>query len=127
MRCFFAALAIVSLTGQAATAAPVAEDEFVLRTTGDLVDLCTSDQSDRLYTAAQNFCYGFVVGTYRTLAAVDQGLRPKAKWFCEPSPAPSRSQAIAAFVTWARFTTGVLALSPTDGMFKYLTTVDRCK
>ncbi len=120
------AVGLTLALGFAAVAAPVSEDTFQARTTGDLVALCASDRTDPLYTAAQNFCHGFAVGTYRALVMVQSGMRSKKKWFCEPTPAPTRNEAIAGFVTWASTRPDILALAPTDGIMTYLEQTERC-
>ena len=61
-------LSALSGTGQAA----LTEDNFISRTTGDLAALCSAGPTDKLYTAAVNFCYGFGAGAYGVLAAAQQ-------------------------------------------------------
>lgn len=39
--------------------------------TGDLVNLCSTAETDPLYTAAVNFCQGFAVGVYRAVQEED--------------------------------------------------------
>ena len=65
------------------TRAAVTEDQFVARTAGDLAALCSADPSDRLYTAAVNFCHGFGAGTYGVLSEVENA-NPKVRLFCAP-------------------------------------------
>jgi len=60
----------------AGTAGAVTEDQFGLRNTGDLAALCSAPSTDRLYTAAINFCQGFGAGAYGVLAEV-QRAEPK--------------------------------------------------
>lgn len=96
----------------------VTQDSFLVRTTGDLVALCASAPSDRLYTAAQNFCQGFVVGVYRTIEA-EQAAR-RVKLFCPAGPPPSRNEGIANFVRWAQASPTRLATAPTDGIAAFL-------
>src|SRR4051794_18035309 len=76
------------------------ENSFLVRSTRDLVDVCAPAPSDPLATAAVNFCQGFVVGAYQyytiDAAATNRQL------VCPPSPLPSRNEAIAQFVTWAK-------------------------
>ena len=123
-----AAAAATALCAAApAGAAPLTEDQFLVRTTADLVALCAADKADPLYTAAQNFCHGFAVGTYRAIAAVDAGTRSKRKMFCEPAKPPSRNEAIAAYVTWASADEKAMGMSPTDSILRYLAQTERCK
>jgi hypothetical protein len=90
-------LALSAVTAEAA----VTEDSFLLRSTGDLVDLCTAAQTDAMYTAASNFCQGFTVGVFRVMQEQDMAQRAN-HLFCLPSPAPTRNEVIAGFVQWAK-------------------------
>ena len=40
------------------------EHNFVVDTTGDLIELCTVDRNEPLHKEAVNFCIGFLVGAY---------------------------------------------------------------
>jgi hypothetical protein len=51
--------------------ANVTQDNFLMASTGDLVNLCSATEADPLYTAAVNFCQGFAVGVYRVLQEQD--------------------------------------------------------
>lgn len=110
-----------------AQAQDLSEESFKVATTGDLVALCGAQETHALYTAAQNFCHGFAVGTYRTLVAVQSGLRSRRKLFCPPNDGISRNDAIAAFKQWANKNPDVLAMPATDGVFKFLTVTYPCK
>lgn len=98
--------------------AAVTEDNFQLRTAGDLVTLCSADPSDRYMTAAANFCQGFTVGVFRTLQDEQAALR--AKLFCPTEPLPTRSEAIARFIAWANSRPDVLRQKPEDAILAYL-------
>jgi hypothetical protein len=71
-----------------AAAAAVTEDNFLVRTTGDLVALCSADKGDPLMTAAVSFCHGFEIGVYRALAK-QEAARRGPKLFCVPNPPPT--------------------------------------
>jgi hypothetical protein len=105
--------------------AEVSQDSFLLRQTGDLVDLCSAAQSDPLYIAATNFCQGFAVGVFRVLQEEDAARR-SGHLFCVPTPAPTRNEAIASFVQWGRATTPRLSLSPADGFAAFLSEQYKC-
>ena len=122
-----AALSFGVLLAQPGHAAPVNEANFQASTTGDLVALCSADRSDPYFTAAVNFCHGFAVGTYRTLAEVQAGMRSKKKMFCLPNPPPSRDQGIAAFVTWAQGHAESMSLPAMDGVAQFLEQQFPCK
>jgi Rap1a immunity proteins len=113
-------IAALSGTGDAA----LTEDNFISRTTGDLAALCSAAPSDKFYTAAVNFCYGFGAGAYGVLAAAQQA-DPKLKLFCV-SPEMTRNQAIAAFVSWAGEKPERLSLPAVDGVAAFLTETYPC-
>lgn len=114
------ALMAVSDPGKAA----VTEENFISKTTGDLVALCSAAPTDPLYTAAVNFCHGFGVGTYSVLASA-QRADPKLNLFCAP-PETTRNDAFAAFLTWAGGRSDRLTLSAVDGIAAFLTQTYPC-
>lgn len=116
-RCLPAAALFVVSGGLAQ--AQVTEDSFLLRDTGDLVALCTDTQSDRLYTAASNFCEGFAVGEFRVLQEEEQARRMR-HMFCLAEPLPSRNEGIARFVAWAKADASRMTLPPTDAFATFL-------
>jgi hypothetical protein len=99
--------------------AAVTEDSFLMRNTGDLVDLCSAAQSDAMYTAATNFCHGFAVGVFRVLQEEDMAWRGN-HLFCLPNPAPTRNEGIASFVMWAKADASRMAQPPADGIATFL-------
>ena len=115
-------LAILACCGMAlaGSAAPAAtQDSFLVRSTGDLVDLCSAAPADPLYTAAVNFCHGFAAGAYRVLQDIDAANRSQ-RLFCLPSPPPTRNDAIAAFVQWAKADPSRMAQPAEDGLAAFL-------
>ena len=87
-----AALAVICAAASLGSArAAVSTDNFLVRNTGDLVDLCSAANTDTLYTAAVNFCHGFAVGVFRVLQEEDQA-RASGRLFCLPQQAPSRTR-----------------------------------
>jgi len=115
-----AAAGFVLAAASGAKAAPVSEDNFMLKTTADLVALCSADKADPLYTAAVNYCHGFAIGTYRMLEIEDQASRNKRKSLCVDKSGMTRSQAISSFVTWAADKPKVMASAPTEGFGQYV-------
>ncbi len=109
------ALPALSGTGRAL----VTEDNFVSRTTGDLAALCSAAPSDRLYTAAINFCHGFGSGAYGALATV-QRVNPRLKRFCVPDGV-TRNEAIAAFISWTGANPQRAGMPVLDGITAFLT------
>lgn len=117
------ALAAVAVPGR--SHAEVSEATFQVRTTGDLVDLCTASPSDPMFTAALNFCQGFGVGVFRVLQEQEMARRSR-HLFCVPNPGPSRNQAFASFTAWARANPAQLAQPPQDGIAAFLATQYPC-
>jgi hypothetical protein len=113
-------LTIMSSNGRGA----VTEADFASRTTGALASLCSAKPTDRLYTAAVNFCHGFGAGAYGMLAAAQQA-DPKLNLFCAP-PDLSRNEAVAAFVSWAGGRPERAELSAVDGIAAFLTETYPC-
>jgi hypothetical protein len=113
--------ALVTVLAVQATARAVPTDlTFQVRTTGDLVELCSAAPADPLAVAAGNFCVGFAVGVYAVLKEVEDAHGAK-RLFCPPDPPPTRPQAIAAFLQWAKDNPGQLSLPPADGVYAFLT------
>ena len=99
--------------------AAVTDDNFLARSTDDIVAVCAAEQSDPLYQAASNFCQGFALGTYQTLREV-MAAEPKIRLFCINETSPSRNEAIAAFVSWAHAHPERGAAPPAESFAAYL-------
>jgi len=123
----FAMIGLALTAASGARAAPVTQDNFLLKTTGDLVALCGADKTDSMYTAAINFCHGFGVGTYRMVEIEEAALRPKRKSLCTADAGMSREQAMAGFASWAADKPKTLASPPSDGFTEYLLATFPCK
>ena len=123
-KCFLPAIGFVAVIGSTSAHAEVTQDAFLLRTTGDLIELCSAAPDDPLRTAALNFCEGFGVGAYRVLAEVQ--MARGARMFCPPSPMPTRDQAIASFVQWGKANPGQLSQPPQDGLAAFLSNQYPC-
>ena len=87
---WLAGLALCAAILPSAGRAAVTEDTFQLRTTSDLVELCSAAPSDPMMTAAVNFCHGFALGVFRVLDEENAAHRIN-KLFCIPNPTPSRN------------------------------------
>jgi hypothetical protein len=112
------ALCGLALPG-AAQAQQLTQDNFLLRNSGDLIALCSAAQNDPLYTAAANFCQGFVVGVVRVLNEEDSAHRA-GRLFCLPEPPPSRNQGIANLVQWAKSMPAQMNGQPADTVVAFL-------
>jgi hypothetical protein len=101
------------------TFAAVTETDFGAKTTSDLVDLCAADPKEPMGTAALNFCHGFAQGAV-SVEMEEAAATKRAKLFCMPNPAPTRSATLAEFVTWARANPAHLNERAADGLFGFL-------
>jgi Rap1a immunity proteins len=111
----------LSMGGFSARAAD--PDNFRVRATEDLVKLCSADPADPNYVAAIHFCHGFGSGAYQYYESVTT---PSERFVCLPNPPPTRSEAIAGFVTWARANPQYMAERPADSIFRYLSSRYPC-
>jgi len=80
-------------------AGAVDSSNFVLNTTQDLYQLCSTPNNDPLRTAAINYCEGFLLGVVTFQNAIADANANK-RLICYPQGV-TRDQGIQAFVTWA--------------------------
>jgi Rap1a immunity proteins len=109
-------------------AAPISAatiENFQVKTTADLVDLCDTDLASEHYIAAIHFCQGFGIGAYQYyMAQVTED--PSTRFVCVPNPPPTRNEAMAAFVSWARAHPEYMNEAPVDTLFRYLAETYPC-
>ncbi len=97
----------------------VDEMDFKVKTTQDLINLCTASEDDPQHAAAIHFCHGYLVGAfhfYKTEHGTDNG----NPLFCLPDPKPTRNEAIAMFVGWAQEHSEYMAEIPVETEFRFL-------
>jgi hypothetical protein len=118
-----AALAVLLACGAASSArAAVTADNFLLRTTDDLVALCDAKQGDPQGVAAIHECEGFIVGVYQYHESVTAGGDPRAprRIYCLPADgAPNRDTAAQMFVAWSRTHSQYMSERPIDGLTRF--------
>ena len=107
-------------------AGAVSEKDFEVQTTENLINLCTAVPEDPLYHQAINFCHGFLVGAYRYYEAAGSG-PAGLKLVCLPDPRPSRNDAFAMFVEWAKAHPQYLKERPVETEFRFLMETYPCK
>ena len=107
------------------TARAATTDDFMVRTTADLVDLCETAPGQENYVAAIHFCQGFASGAYQYYLAVAQH-SPTSRYVCAPDPPPSRDQAIAGFLAWSRANPSAMSEPAVESLFRYLGTTYPC-
>lgn len=120
-----ALLAVVAVCG-APDAHAATADNFTVRNAGDLVALCETPTSEANYVAAVHFCHGFASGAFQYYQAVAQA-DPAQRFVCPPNPPPTRNQAIAGFVAWAKGKTNVMSGPAADALFRYLGETYPCR
>jgi hypothetical protein len=109
-----------------ALAGAVDEQDFEVNNTRDLINLCTVSPDDPLYHSAVNFCHGFLVGAVRYHDAMAMGPNGN-RLYCLPEPAPTRNEAIAMFVDWARDHPQYMEEPAVETEFRFLTEKWPCK
>ena len=93
-------------------------EDFSLRTAGDLVDICTLEQSHPDHMAARAFCYGFFEGGMHYEDAISMSPTYK-RISCNP-PETTRTQAVEVFVTYVRTNPQYASEAPIDAIFRAL-------
>ena len=97
----------------------VTRDNFLMRTTQDLVDVCSVKPGEPLYEAAVGFCHGFGVGAYQYYQA-ETAASASDRFVCPPEPVPARTDIVQWFIAWAREHPQYLNERPVDGLFRFL-------
>ncbi|HTH98190.1 MAG TPA: Rap1a/Tai family immunity protein [Stellaceae bacterium] len=113
---FLPVIALCAVLWPVAGHAAVTQDDFTVRSTGDLIDLCSASPSEPMGTAALNFCHGFGLGVVRVL----QELGRPSPMFCMPNPPPTRNEAVASFVQWGKSNPSQLNTPAQDGVAAFL-------
>jgi Ssp1 endopeptidase immunity protein Rap1a len=117
---FGAALAVPGVAGA------VTDGDFEVKTTRNLLNLCTVSADDARYKEALHFCHGYLVGAFHYYVASVSG--PNAKRLvCPPDPPPTRNAAIAAFIVWAQAHSQYMGEAPVETEFRFLTETYPCK
>lgn len=94
-------------------------DNFEVRSTSDLVAICSEDQHDMTSAAAMRSFHGYVMGVFRAIERVQQA-QPSMRMFCMPPSPPSRVSAIAVFVDWAKARPDEMQKHSTGGIADFL-------
>ena len=102
-------------------ASAVTEEDFQVKDTQSLLNLCTAPQSDPLHGEAIHFCHGYLVG------AIHYDRMTNTPLFCPPDPPPSRNDGVERFVTWAKAHPQFMQEVPVETEFRFLTETWPCK
>ena len=93
-------------------------EDFRLMTAGDLMDVCTLDDTHPDHLVATAFCYGFFEGGIRYDQALEQS-PDYERIVCAPADA-TRTQAVEAFVAYLKANPQYAAEMPIDAVFRAL-------
>jgi Ssp1 endopeptidase immunity protein Rap1a len=120
-RNLFALVLVAPLCAEAVTA-----DMFRVRSTADLVEICSVPPNDAMHAAAIGFCHGYGVGAFHYYQASVSG--PEGKPFvCLPDPPPSRTEALQTFLTWVRENPQYMGEPAVDTLFRWLAGTWPCR
>lgn len=123
----------------AAPVQAVTENNFMVRNTQDIVELCSVSPEDKLYTQAIHFCHGYLVGVYHYQNELykSPGLSPIV---CIPRMHSSvsvnsemervelsRNHIIAGYTQWVKEHPDYLKEPIVDSLMKYLSDNYSCK
>jgi Rap1a immunity proteins len=106
--------------------AAVADEDFVLATTQNPVNLCSVSASDPRAKEAIQMCEGYMLGAYQYYLATNSG-KNDMRLVCMPSPTPTRDQVAAMFVEWAKANPQYMKEAPVDSEFRFMSAKWPCK
>jgi hypothetical protein len=108
--------------------AAVTDEDFEVRTTRNLLNLCAVSADDPRAKEASQMCQGYLVGAYHFYLATNAGpAKESMRLVCLPNPPPSRNEAIAMFVAWAKANPQYMNEAPVDSEFRFLGEEWPCK
>ncbi len=107
-------------------AGAVTEEDFKAKTTQAIVNLCTASPDDPNYTAAVNFCQGYLLGAYHYYAAANAGDEGN-RLVCFPNPGPTRNEAVKMFMDWTKLHPEYMNEFPVNTEFRFLVETWPCK
>ena len=107
-------------------AGAVTDEDFEVKTTQNLMNLCTASVNDPRLKEAIHFCHGYLVGAYDYYAAENSGPEGK-RLVCFPDPPPSRNEAMAMFLDWLKAHPQHMGEKPVETEFRFLMEKWPCK
>jgi Rap1a immunity proteins len=107
-------------------AAAVTDEDFEVKTTRNLLNLCTVSADDPRAKEAIQMCQGYLVGAYDYYVAENSG-KDSMRLVCMPNPVPTRNEAVAMFVEWAKTNQQYMNERPVDTEFRFLSAKWPCK
>jgi Rap1a immunity proteins len=126
---FVRSLVLASFLVPGLAGAAVTDEDFVLSTTQNLVNLCSVSASDPRAKEAIQMCEGYMLGAYHFYLATNTGKgdRGDMRLVCMPSPTPTRDQVAAMFVEWAKANPQYMKEPPVDSEFRFMSGRWPCK
>ena len=123
------ALVVASFLFPSLAGAAVTDEDFVLATTQNLVNLCSVSPSDPRAKEAIQMCEGYMVGAFHFYLATNSGKgdRGDMRLVCMPNPPPSRNEAVAMFVEWAKANPQYMKEPAVESEFRFLNAKWPCK
>jgi hypothetical protein len=112
---FALGLALAPLTSWAQTDGYTLDD-YQLRTSGDLLDICALDSSNSQYWEARGFCLGYFAGGIDLHEAL-AGANDFPRLAC-PGGRVTREEVVETFVTYAQAHPEYLGERPMDTVFR---------
>jgi hypothetical protein len=101
-------------------------DDFLMRTTQDLVDVCSVKPGEPDYEGSLGFCLGYEVGAFQYYLAL-AAASPQDSFICLPEPSPPREHVAQWFLAWARDNPQHMNEPPVDGFFRFLQATWPCR
>ena len=126
MRQVLIGLILATLMVGPSLAGEIGVEDFQVKTTKDLFDLCAAPDSEPLASQALHFCHGYLVGAFHYYAASVSG--PNGlPLVCPPDPRPSRNDTIAMFVQWVKDRPQYWDELPVETEFRFLIEIWPCE
>ncbi len=124
--CLILSVPAVAQTPQPTAQAVTPPPALNIRTTRDLVALCSTPETDPSYPGAIGLCVGYGSGVLDYHLADTAG-RKRARRVCVPTPAPTRGEARQMFVAWAQEHPQYMDEPAVDGVMRFLITTFPCR
>ena|SRR5215831_10594721 len=119
-------LVVASFLVAGLAGAAVTDEDFVLSTTRNLVNLCSVSADDPRAKEAIQMCEGYMLGAYHFYLATNSG-KGDMRLACLPNPTPTRNETAAMFVEWARANSQYMNETPVDSEFRFMSAKWSCK
>ena len=122
-------LVLVSFFAPGLAGAAVTDEDFVLSTTQNLVNLCSVSADDPRAKEAIQMCEGYMLGSYQFYLATNTGKgdRGDMRLVCMPNHTPSRNEVAAMFVAWDKANPQYMKEATVDSEFRFMSARWPCK